>query len=79
MLIESLGTSLAPFSLSSHLVKRSEIAPAEREKWKTWVGSRMKGNLGLKFFRDPIQPKSLSFFHSSATIAPFAIVLCVVN
>ena len=81
MLIESLGTSPAPFSLSSHVVKRSEIAPAEREKWETWVGSGRvwRGVWVLSSLRDPIRPKSLSFFHSSATIAPFAIVLCVVN
>ena len=56
-LIEFLGMSLAPFSLISQLVKRSEIAPAEREKWETWVGSRMKGSLGLEFFTrlDPTQ------------------------
>ena len=63
MLIESLGTSLAPFSLSSHLVKRSEIAPAEREKWETWVGSRMKGSLGLKFFTRP-DPTQISLIFS---------------
>ena len=63
MLIESLGTSLAPFSLSSHLVKRSEIAPAEREKWETRVGSRMKGSLGLKFFTRP-DPTQISLIFS---------------
>ena len=63
MLIESLGTSLAPFSLSSHLVKRSEIAPAEREKWETWVGLRMKGSLGLKFFTRP-DPTQISLIFS---------------
>ena len=63
MLIEFLGTSLVPFSLISQLVKRSEIAPVEREKWKTWVGSRMKGNLGLKFFTRP-DPTQISLIFS---------------